>query len=188
MNGDPLLVHTIIGCQIPSRVERQELLYEVDNTMLCFNKHAFCLITCFLFGNEVPLPPDSPTTLILRIFGNSCHWREKKLSDLDNLFKDSFHNLSDEDAVRVSLILVLDLVFLGRQKDYVLQQWCLQLVENLNAWNQYPWGSLIWRETFKQLHDALLKRKNANKACRKYSLSGFIYAFKVCCHWLFGSF
>ena len=70
VNGDPLLVHTIIGCQIPSRVERQELLYKVYNTMLCFNKHAFCLITGFLCGNEVPLPPDSPTTLIPRIFGN----------------------------------------------------------------------------------------------------------------------
>ena len=190
VNGDPLLIHTIIGCQVSSSVEKEELLYEVDKTMLCFNKHVFVLLPVFFSETKFRyhLPPNSPTTLIPRIFGDFCHWREKKLSDLDKLFKNNFHNLSDEDAVRVGLILVLDLVFLGRQKDYVLEHWSLQLVENLDAWNQYPWGSLIWRKTFKQLHDALLSRKIANKDCKKYSLSGFIYAFKVCCHWLFGSF
>ena len=89
---------------------------KLGTTLLCFNKQTFCLITGFLFGNEVPLPYNSPATLIPRLFGTSIHWREIKLSDLDKLFKESFNNLTDEDVVRVGLILVIDLVFLGRQK------------------------------------------------------------------------
>ena len=146
---------------------------------MCFNKHAFCLITGFLFGNEVELPYNGPATLTERIFGELRYLREIKVSDFDKIFKDHFCDLSDEDAVRVGLFLVLDLVFLGRQKDNGAQHWCLQLVDNLDAWNRYPWGSLIWRKTFLQLHNARKKRKDSNKERNRYTLSGFIYAFKV---------
>ncbi|KAJ9553398.1 hypothetical protein OSB04_017443 [Centaurea solstitialis] len=90
----------------------------------------------------------------------------------------NFSNLTDEDAVCVGLLLVLDLVFLGRQKDYTVQNWTLQLVEDINSWNWYPWGSLIWRVTFQQLYNAISKRRYENKEPKKYTLSGFIYAFK----------
>ena len=80
----------------------------------------FCLITGFLFGNEIELPYNCPATLTERLFGDLRYLREIKVSDFDKIFKDHFYDLSDEDAVRVGLLLVLDLVFLGRQKDNVV--------------------------------------------------------------------
>lgn len=184
--GDPLLIHTIIQCQVPSNAEMEELLYHVDGTLLRFSKQDFCLITGLLFGEENKRSHNSPMALIGRIFHNVEHWREVTVGDLYKLMGNNFCNLTDEDAVRVGLLLVLDLVFLGRQKDYTVQDWTLQLVEDINSWNRYPWGSLIWRVTFQQLYNAISKRTNENKEPKKYTLSGFIYAFKVRFRWLFG--
>lgn len=183
--GDSLLIDTIIKHQISSPPNADQLLYLVDNQLLSFKKSDFCLITGFKFGNENHPPHNQTAPIIQRLFDGDYSARSIKVWDLDSIFQNYFHLLSDGDAVRVGLLIVLDLVFLGRQKDYVLQDWCLQLVEDLDSWNAYPWGSLLWRKTFEQLQDAYLKRKKDNKECKKYTLSGFIYAFKVRFDWLF---
>lgn len=186
--GDPLLIDTIIKQQISSPPDGEKLLYFVDDNLLFFKKSDFCLITGFKFGIENHPPHNQTAPIIQRLFYGDYCTGSIKVRDLEMIFQNHFHLLLDGDAVRVGLLLVLELVFLGRQKDYILQDWCLQLVENLDAWNAYPWGSLLWNKTFEQLHDAYLKRSKDNKACKKYTLSGFIYAFKVRFDWLFGLF
>ncbi|KAJ9545557.1 LOW QUALITY PROTEIN: hypothetical protein OSB04_025264 [Centaurea solstitialis] len=183
--GDSLLIDTIIKHQISSPPNADQLLYLVDNNFLSFKKSDFCLITGFKFGNENNPPHNQTASIIERLFDGDYSARSLKVSDLYSIFQNYFHLLSDGDAVRVGLLIVLDLVFLGRQKDFVHQDWCLQLVEDLDSWNAYPWGSLLWRKTFEQLNNAYLKRKKDNNECKKYTLSGFIYAFKI---WILETF
>jgi len=135
---DSLLIDTIIKHQIPSPPDSEQLLYQVDNKFSSFKKSDFCLITGFKFGNENHPPHNQTTPIISRLFYGDYQTRSIKVWDLDSIFQNYFHLLPDGDAVRVGLLIVLDIVFLGRQKDYVLQDWCLQLVEDLDAWNAYP--------------------------------------------------
>ncbi|KAD6118654.1 hypothetical protein E3N88_09925 [Mikania micrantha] len=55
----------------------------------------------------------------------------------------------------------------------------LYLVNDLGAWNTFPWGSYLWRNTYPYIHDALQKNCRQNrKKMLNYRLKGFTWAFK----------
>ncbi|KVH94451.1 hypothetical protein Ccrd_003486, partial [Cynara cardunculus var. scolymus] len=72
--------------------------------------------------------------------------------------------------------------FSGRQPNLVVAGFLLRLVEDLDSWNRYPWGSYLWALTHPQLKTALPRRQHhvGVKADRiaKYTLTGFVFAFK----------
>ena len=107
-----------------------------------------------------------------------------KGSDVASVFKDSFDQISDLDAVRICLLLLLEIGFMGRQPRFVIDEELLRLVEDLDSWNTFPWGSYIWNWTYPQLAGALQTRRglhlsNLETKVAKYTLVGFIWAFKV---------
>ncbi|GJY71542.1 hypothetical protein Tco_0475245 [Tanacetum coccineum] len=53
-----------------------------------------------------------------------------------------FRNLCDEDSVRLCLILALEVIFMGRLLTCPVDDSLFGLVENLEAWNVFPWGSI----------------------------------------------
>ncbi|KAL8260107.1 hypothetical protein R6Q59_028060 [Mikania micrantha] len=56
----------------------------------------------------------------------------------------------------------------------------LYLVNDLGAWNAFPWGSYLWRNTYPCIHDALQKNVRQNRKCMlNYNLKGFSWAFKM---------
>ncbi|GJT58526.1 hypothetical protein Tco_1002059 [Tanacetum coccineum] len=78
---------------------------------------------------------------------------------------------------------VLELVLLGLKVRYIVSDWCFRLVDNIKAWDMYPWGSYVWPTLYEQLRDAIRKRWEAHfvtkRGPRKYSLMGFTWAFKA---------
>ncbi|XP_071700136.1 uncharacterized protein [Rutidosis leptorrhynchoides] len=64
------------------------------------------------------------------------------------------------------------------------------LVESLQEWNSYPWGTHFWIHTHGKLKDVVPKSREKHLAtpkCKKisYSLAGFIWAFQI---WIFEAF
>ncbi|KAE8655879.1 putative RPM1-interacting protein 4 family protein [Hibiscus syriacus] len=59
------------------------------------------------------------------------------------------------------------------------------LVEDLNAWNMFSWGSYLWKATWNKLSSAFDNHKILRGDGSKYTLSGFIWAFKI---WIFEAF
>ncbi|GJX19024.1 phospholipase-like protein [Tanacetum coccineum] len=47
------------------------------------------------------------------------------------------------DAVRVCLLIVTELVFMGKEDRNCIPRHIVSLVEDLDEWNDYPWGVLI---------------------------------------------
>lgn len=95
--------------------------------------------------------------------------------------------LSDNDAVRVCLLLVLEVVLMGRLLTTAVDDAYLRLVENLRSWNAFPWGEHIWRHLYDQILDVFQKHNWRNlEGLSKYrnyvptcTVSGFVWAFKV---------
>nr|GEV71675.1 phospholipase-like protein [Tanacetum cinerariifolium] len=87
----------------------------------------FCSVTGFLFGN---------CSLDHLKGGNSC------FLDLNKLLNNhtEFNKLLDDDDVRVCLLLALDFVFMGFELRHVIANELLGLVDDLLAWNDFPWG------------------------------------------------
>ncbi|KAE8701100.1 WAT1-related protein [Hibiscus syriacus] len=109
------------------------------------------------------------------------------VGDLKKLFnkKDGFTRMNDVDVVRVCLRLLLYAGFLGREARQPIPHELILLVEDLNAWNLFPRGSYIWKSTWTKLSYAFDDRKCLRGDGSKYTLSGFVWAFKI---WIFEAF
>nr|GEY15010.1 phospholipase-like protein [Tanacetum cinerariifolium] len=55
--------------------------------------------------------------------------------------EDKFSKVSDEDAFQLCLLLSLDVIFMGRELVSVVDDVLLSMVDNLDAWNTFPWES-----------------------------------------------
>ncbi|KAJ0427878.1 hypothetical protein HanHA300_Chr17g0639991 [Helianthus annuus] len=83
---------------------------------------------------------------------------------------------SDEDCVRICLLMLLGQGFLGLQDTNAVDIKLLHLVDNLNAFNQYPWGNYFWESTYTNVYDMHVRQKEDT---RGFSLDGFVWPFKM---------
>ncbi|PWA82616.1 uridine kinase-like protein [Artemisia annua] len=183
---NPSLVHLILQTEyIPEQPKNDEILFRVGGHELRFGREEFCLITGFRFGTIKPSSEGSCHIPFRdRVFSHIPGKISIKGSDVASIFKDSFDQISDLDAVRICLLLLLEIGFIGRQPNFVIDEELLRLVEDLDSWNTFPWGSYIWNVTYPQLAGALQTRRGlhlSNLATKeaKYTLVGFIWAFKI---------
>nr|GEU35429.1 phospholipase-like protein [Tanacetum cinerariifolium] len=54
--------------------------------------------------------------------------------------EDKFSKVSKEDAFQLCLLLSLDVIFMGRELVSAVDDVLLSMVDNLDAWNTFPWG------------------------------------------------
>nr|GEW13853.1 phospholipase-like protein [Tanacetum cinerariifolium] len=54
----------------------------------------------------------------------------------------------DEDAVRLCLLIASELVFMGKEKRNFLTKHIMWLVDDFDAWNDFPWGEYMWEKFY----------------------------------------
>ncbi|CAI9281093.1 unnamed protein product [Lactuca saligna] len=190
--GDPLLVHLMLQTQIYPEPEPTEMWFRVGGYELRFGQMEFCLVTGFRFGHVPSSSETSKSWFRIRLFSRIPSYQSLKVSDLLQVFRSKeFAELADVDAVRICLLILLEVGFMGHEDKSVVSDRLLCLVDDLVSWNKYPWGSYIWPTTYNQLNRALSKRghhvgvRTTRKRVAKYTLTGFVYAFKI---WIFEMF
>ncbi|GJW62222.1 RNA-directed DNA polymerase, eukaryota, reverse transcriptase zinc-binding domain protein [Tanacetum coccineum] len=163
--------------------------YTINGHEIQFGREEFCLITGLRFGVE--FSDDylhGPLDLRRRVWeshvdGNNIIGQML----IDKILSEEFYSLRDEDAVAVCLLAVLHMVLLGQEPKNNVPKWWLSLVDDINMWEKYPWGSYIWPKLYRQLKDANPKRwdrfyaslRGPIRRPAKYTLSGFTWAFKT---------
>ncbi|PWA63298.1 phospholipase-like protein [Artemisia annua] len=117
----------------------------------------FCLITGFRFGNVVTPKGRKDSPFSDRVFPEkkSMAVKSVKGTDLLKLLRgDRWLSLSDDDAVRVCLLIACELVFMGREDRNVIPNHIMALVEHFHEWN-------IWiLETFPKSSNRWVKNLN----------------------------
>ena len=192
-----ILIHYISLCQEElgqGDTEVVPLTFDVRGYELKFGREEFCLVTGLRFGVEFKdFLKGRPTPFRRRVFSSEYDGCNITVGMVQQkLYSKDFDRLSDNDAVRLSLVGLLMLVLLGRESNYKVDNWIWSLVDNLDAWNMYPWGNVVWRTLYSQLAGACDKRLEAFYATErppadetgkstnpKYTLQGFQWAFKV---------
>ncbi|KAI5313107.1 hypothetical protein L3X38_042281 [Prunus dulcis] len=117
-----------------------------------FTRQDFCLITWLRFGEvpEVSSGESDEIRLQKRYFiyeGITC-----------NALKEAFLRCTEEDDIyKLALVYFAELVFLGRDKHLNINLNYLTLVEDLDAFNRYPWGSVFFDKTQDSLFSAPTK-------------------------------
>ncbi|GJT63928.1 phospholipase-like protein [Tanacetum coccineum] len=163
--------------------------YTINGHEIQFGREEFCLITGLRFGVE--FSDDylhGPLDLRRRVWeshvdGNNIIGQML----IDKILSEEFYSLRDEDVVAVCLLAVLHMVLLGQEPKNNVPKWWLSLVNDINMWEKYPWGSYKWPKLYRQLKDANPKRwerfyaslRGRIRRPAKYTLSGFTWAFKT---------
>ncbi|GJT65386.1 phospholipase-like protein [Tanacetum coccineum] len=165
------------------------LIYNVNGHTLHFGRREFCLISGFKFG-----------------FLSFCKFREGDITFRDRVFpekigeyvknidllsliedEDRFISLSNSDSVRVCLLLALEVIFMRHELGSAVDDVFLKMVEDLDIWNNFPWGEYMWRELYGAIRNVNLNHKQEHLKALEinpnfvptYSLSGFLLAFKI---------
>lgn len=181
------LIHYMLQKQVFSDNQHYDLplIYKVNENLLHFGRREFCLITGFKFGIvSFRKFRDGDISFRDRVFPEKIG-RYVKSIDLLSVIEDEerFTKLSDEDSIRVCLLLSLEVIFMGRELGSIVDDVLLRMVDDLEAWNKFPWGEHIWRELYAAIRNVNSKHNvEHHKALDKvpsYSLSGFLLSFKV---------
>ena len=167
-----------------------EMWFEIAGHHVRFSAHEFGLVSGLRLGN---LPAESsfqlPTVHRLRdlYFLGS---QKIRLKDYREKFTSTnFYTVPDQDAVKLALILILELYLHGRDKRRFVNPFHMQLVDDLDRFNAYPWGTFTWCVTYRYFQEALSGRvarysdRIHSKTARhqeKYSIGGCPLVFQVC--------
>nr|GEU30427.1 phospholipase-like protein [Tanacetum cinerariifolium] len=98
-----------------------------------------------------------------------------------------FRNLCDEDSVRICLILALEVIFMGRLLTCPVDDSLFGLIENLEAWNVFPWGGgHVWTQLYDLIKNVVVKHSDTHYLGLKkdrnyvptYMLIGSVFAFQ----------
>ncbi|KAK0583591.1 hypothetical protein LWI29_038521 [Acer saccharum] len=107
------------------------------------------------------------------------------------------NKISDDDVVKLALILLLEMTLVGKDDRTSILYWALELVDDLEAFNKFLWGSFIYARIFNSLSTYLHGRddkfkikfnddkleENVDGPVRrkgeKYNVYGFLSAFQV---------
>ena len=176
-SADPALVHSFLQLEtFPENVDPETLYYKVGNLPpFRYGPEEFCLITGLRFGEDPTLSDVAGhESAITRIFGTGRLEVKHVVNVFNTIGNDDI--LTNEDDVRVCLLVMVDVFFLGREGSLPVTQTFIRAIEDFASWNHYPWGSYIWRPTYSQMHRAIAKRSDRKK---KMMMTGFLFPFKV---------
>lgn len=184
--GDASLVTRFLQREVSEpNAEIEQLTFNIEGHIRVFGRQEFMLITGLPFGLLPNISHAFGDTLITRLFPRSVPARPIRgqpfritVKEVVKVWDESFFGLNNEDKVKIALLIMVELVFLGKQpKSYVSDE-VIRAVEDLDAFCEYPWGSYIWSFTYKHMKGAFSRRFQVSS---KMSLSGFLLAFNVSC-------
>ncbi|PWA81673.1 phospholipase-like protein [Artemisia annua] len=140
-SNDSLLMHYVLQHQVSvsNMCPDFPIIYHIGDHYLQFGRKEFCLITGFRFGNVVTPKARKDSPFSDRVFPEkkSMAVKSVKGTDLLKLLRgDRWLTLSDDDAVRVCLLIACELVFMGREDRNVIPTHIMALVEHFHEWNR----------------------------------------------------
>ncbi|KAL5764489.1 hypothetical protein ACOSQ2_017083 [Xanthoceras sorbifolium] len=98
--------------------------------------------------------------------------------------------MTDDDAIKLAYVLFVSHIFLGREKSRIVPPWLWGLVDDLAAFEAFPWGTYVYSFTLYWLDKAFYSRSSSKKKKKKntdavksqlfgYNVRGFVWALQI---------
>ncbi|GJX13033.1 phospholipase-like protein [Tanacetum coccineum] len=159
-NYDNHLLNYVLHHQRPdlSKSIDSDILFDIAGRTLLLGRAEFCLVTGFACGKVVfPKYLDDGIPPFVRRIVTIGHLGELVS---DKATKGKAAQPSDKgDKVSV-MIRDLGIVFSGSRGKKVVPTFMLRLVNDLAAWDDFPWGEYYWEEFHNKVVNLIDKRKN----------------------------
>ncbi|KAK2655262.1 hypothetical protein Ddye_008314 [Dipteronia dyeriana] len=151
------IIHQLLLRELDHYGPTDEMRFLLGNHVVRFSKVEFSLITGLRFG----VVPDTSMYVAVE---NDIHQRyfpghdEVSLDDLRVvLTPEEFQQAYD--AVKLYLIYMLNWILLGVDKRLKIPVWQFWLVEDLNAFDAFPWDAHVYRHSIFPFKHALPRRR-----------------------------
>ncbi|KAL5856605.1 hypothetical protein ACOSQ3_004063 [Xanthoceras sorbifolium] len=179
-------VHELLLREVESP-NTDEMWFKVGDNGIRFSIQEFCIVTGLNCGPYPSVVVDKKVTsfgLIDGLLNGDMNLDNTTLEDV--FMKASFSD--DLTMVKLALLYCLENVFLGREKGSPIDSEHIRLVDDLDQFNEYPWGRVCFEMTMSSLQNALKGRvqmlndrdkKKSKQNWEAYSLQGFPWAFQV---------
>ncbi|GMN70424.1 hypothetical protein TIFTF001_039464 [Ficus carica] len=156
------------------------LWFELGEDLVRFSINEFCLITGLNCVGSTHLPVVE-SRLMSKYFpdvrGVTREYLELQMSN------SKFDN--DDDAVKLSLLYIVFSIPLSNASSVKIDPKYFALADNLDAFNEFPWGVLSWEATRTAICSSVENRISSKRGSKKnieksrYSVAGFPQALLV---------
>ncbi|GMN27743.1 hypothetical protein TIFTF001_044154 [Ficus carica] len=156
------------------------LWFELGEDLVRFSINEFCLITGLNCVGSTHLPVVE-SRLMSRYFPDVRGVTRENLELQMSNFK--FDN--DDDAVKLSLLYIVFCIPLSNASSVKIDPKYFALADNLDAFNEFPWGVLSWEATRTAICSTVENRISSKRRPKKnidksrYSVAGFPQALLV---------
>ncbi|CAH9146957.1 unnamed protein product [Cuscuta epithymum] len=164
--------------------EKTIIRFHIGNSVIGFTKDDLAIVTGLNIGREFPNILDVPGgDLCRRYFGSKKIILRQDIIQAMEEYNSEYPRTQKEDGIKLALLYVLAHGFLGNQYSHRLPGKYINLVENLDTFNSYPWGEDVW-------DDLVTNMKNnaqALKICtgKRVAFPGCMHAIQI---WAFETF
>ncbi|GMN63444.1 hypothetical protein TIFTF001_032518 [Ficus carica] len=156
------------------------LWFELGEDLVRFSINEFCLITGLNCVGSTHLPVVE-SRLMSRYFSNVRGVTRENLEL--QISNSKFDN--DNDAVKLSLLYIVFCIPLSNASSVKIDPKYFALADNLDAFNEFPWGVLSWEATRTAICSTVENRISSKRRPKKnidksrYSVAGFPQALLV---------
>ncbi|KAI3864515.1 hypothetical protein MKX03_011321 [Papaver bracteatum] len=180
----PNVVHNVLLRRKDKEEEGEnDMSFIIGNQEICFGKREFAMMSGLKFqgSEEIDENPERIPLMEAHFPGQD----NVKLGDL----VEKFYQLQNcEDKLKLGLLSIAEGVIMGNGLHKRVNKGHFLLVDNLEEFNNYPWGKLSYKATMSSLIRAS-KLKHVSKAKHTlgkmvYNLYGFPHVFQA---WIFHS-
>jgi hypothetical protein len=136
------IVHRLLLRELHHNGREDEMRFLLGQHIVRFSKVDFCLITGVKFGVD----PDTTSDDIVQngVQDRYFHGKEVEMEELRALLRAGvFHE--QYDAVKLCLLFMLNWILMGFDERDKVPAWQWRLVEDLDAFDAYPWGTHVYR-------------------------------------------
>lgn len=153
------LVHNVLMREVEVHSDVEELWYCIGGQFVRFSRQEFALITGLVYGpafeHEHRLIYRPAGSIRARFLNNRFSVSKRQLEEC---FASMNFVVDVEEAVRFALVLLVERVLLGKSDSRVIDETLLKLADNLDEFDEYPWGSVVWTETYNSIIKAMSLR------------------------------
>ena len=175
------VLHNLLLRQVhvPDVTGQNEFHFSVGGKLLKFTQREFCLVTGLQIGvmSDIFLKPYAPIEggIHERYFDNDENLH--LVSVWEKFLTGKF--VKPKDGLKMALMLIANNILFGRDQRKKVTLWLFALVEDLESFNSFKWGSYVYMMTCHYLRQAFRAANKPTKRIAHYNLYGFPWALEV---------
>ncbi|VFQ59358.1 unnamed protein product [Cuscuta campestris] len=181
-----LLIHLVGNCvqSTDDSGRKDKLKFKILGNEVVLTKGQFHLITDLKMGGHRGIMDNGVGgRFAARYFQSSKSVKRKEITKAFLRFNRDAEGTMPSDALKMSLIYALANTFLGNQPSVNLPMHYLSLVDDIEKFNNYPWGDDVWSELVDHVYRCALCIEKGGST--RPTFGGYMFALQV---WAFETF